>query len=85
MSFRFPTERITGTARVVYADQGLCNGTVSVHPLSQLPAAAACGGFAAVGPAGKRYRSTAARPAPQQHGAAAANAGSVTFTADVGS
>ena len=25
-----------------------------------------CGGFAAVGPSGKRYRSIAARPAPQQ-------------------
>ena len=48
-----------------------------------------CGGFAAVGAAGKRYRSIASRPAPQQHGAAArraaANAGSATFTADVGS
>ena len=53
------------------------------------PAAAACGGFAAVGPAGRRYRSIAARPAPQQHRAAArraaANAGSATFSADVGS
>ena len=45
--------------------------------------AAACGGFAAECPAGRRYRSIAARPAPQQHGAAAlrtaANAGSATF------
>ena len=32
-------------------------------------AAAACGGFAAVGPAVRTYRSIAARPAPQQHGA----------------
>ena len=34
----------------------------SVHPsvcLSHLPTAAACGGFAAVGPAERRYRSTA--------------------------
>jgi len=36
-----------------------------------------------VGPAGRRYRSIAARPA--HLGAAAANAGSATFTADVGS
>ena len=40
-----------------------------------------------MGPAGRRYRSIAARPAPQQHGAAArraaANAGSATFSACV--
>ena len=58
--------------------------------LSHSPAAAACAGFAAVGPAGRRYRSIAARPAPQpQHGAAArraaANAGSATFSVYVGS
>jgi len=57
--------------------------------LSHSSAAAACGGFAAEGPTDRRYRSIAARPAPQQHGAAArrsaAIAGSVTFTADVGS
>ena len=35
--------------------------------------------FAAVGPAGRRYRPVVARPG------SAANAGSVTFTADVGS
>jgi len=54
--------------------QGLCNGTMSVRPsvrltvcLSRLStAAAACGGFAAVGPAGRRYRSIAARPTPPQ-------------------
>ena len=51
--------------------------------LSHSPAAAACGRFAAVGPAGRRYQSIAARPVPRKHGAAAANAGSVTFTADV--
>jgi len=34
--------------------------------LSYSPAAAASGGFAAVGPAGRTYRSIAARPAPQQ-------------------
>jgi len=49
--------------------------------LSHSPTTAACGGFAAVGPAGRRYQSIAAWPAPQQHGAAAANAGSATFTA----
>jgi len=57
--------------------------------LSHSPAATAFNGFAAVGPADRRYWSIAARPAPQQHGAAewrtAANAGSATFTADVGS
>jgi len=37
--------------------QGICNGTVSVR-LSNV--AAACGGSATVGPAGRRYRSTAA-------------------------
>jgi len=36
--------------------------------LSRSPAAAACGGFAAVRPAARRYRSIAARPVPQQHG-----------------
>jgi len=56
---------------------------VSVRPSVCLPhrstAAAAYGGFAALRPAGRRYRSTAAvagRPAATepQHGAAAANA-----------
>jgi len=52
--------------------------------LSQLwTAAAACGGFAAVGPAGKSYRSIAARPARGSNGATAANASSVAFTAAV--
>ena len=37
--------------------------------LSQLSTtAAACGGFAAVGPAGRRYRLIAARPAPSSNG-----------------
>ena len=58
----------------------------SVH-LSHLPAAVACGGFAAVGLACRRYWSIAARPAPQQRVAAAwctaANAGSAAFTANV--
>ena len=78
---------VGGTAGIV-AKVGLCNGTVSVRLsvcLSHSPAAAAYGGFAAVGPADRKYRSIAARPAPQQHGATAANAGSATFTADVGS
>jgi len=35
------------------------------------PAAAAYGGFAVLGLAGMRYRSIAAWPMPQQHGAAA--------------
>ena len=56
--------------------------------LSRSPVAAACGGFAAVSPAGRIYRLLAARPAPQQHGAAArraaADAGSATLAADVG-
>jgi len=57
--------------------------------LSNSPAAAAGGMFAAVGQASKRYRSIVAQPVPQQHGAAArsaaANAGSATFSAYVGS
>jgi len=55
--------------------QDLFNGTgvrLSVC-LSQLStAAAACREFAAVGLAGRRYRSIAARPAPSSNGAAAA-------------
>ena len=55
--------------------------------LSHSPVVASCGGFAAVGPAGRRYRSIAARPALQQYGSAArraaANAGSASFTAGV--
>jgi len=64
------------------AEQGLCNATVFVRlsdRLSNSPAAAACGKFAAVGPASRSYRSIAARGRR-----AAANAGSATFTADVG-
>ena len=57
--------------------------------LSHSPAATACGGFAVVSLVGRKYRSIAAWPAPQQHGAAARraaeNAGSATFTANVGS
>jgi len=46
--------------------QGLCNSTASVC-LSHLPTgAAAWGGFAAVGPASRSYRSTATQPAHQQ-------------------
>jgi len=55
------------TARIVcpwncraFASLSLC---LSVRPVIRLPHAAACDGFAAVGPAAKRYRSTAARPA----------------------
>jgi len=52
-------------------------------------AAAACGGFAAVSLAGRRYRSITARPVPSSNGAAAArrsatNASSVTFTVAAG-
>ena len=73
--------------------QGLCNGRVSIRLsvcLSQLSAAAAaCGGFAAVGPSGRRYRSIVAWPAPSSNGAAAARrsavkVSNVTFTAGVG-
>ena len=55
------------------------------------PDAAACGGFAAEGTAGRRYRSIAARPSPQAQQRVAAvwratvNVGSAMFTADVGS
>ena len=77
------TPVIIGTLPAKYAEQSLCNGTMSVR-LFQSSAAAACGGFAAVGPAGRRYRWIA----PEQNRAAArhaaANAGSGTFTADVG-
>ena len=49
---------------------------MSVCLSRRLTAAAACGGFAAVGPAGRQYQSIAARPIcsrpfdphPQQHG-----------------
>jgi len=43
--------------------------TVSIRLFVRLSVrrAAACGGFAAGGPASRRYRSIAARPAPQQH------------------
>jgi len=42
--------------------QGLCNGLVSVICVSKLLSTAlACGWFAAEGPAGRRYRSIAAR------------------------
>ena len=43
-----------------------------------------CCGFAAVGPAARRYRSIAARPAGRRS-AAAADAGSAACSADVGS
>ena len=57
--------------------------------LSYSPAVAARSGFAAVGPVGRKYRLIAARLVPQQHGTAArraaANAGSATFSAYIGS
>jgi len=68
--------------------QGLCNDTMSVHPsvyLSHLSAACHLSGFAAVGPAGRRCRLTAAaarRPAARR---SAANVSSVTLSAGIGS
>jgi len=57
--------------------------------LSHLPAVAVCGGFVAVGLAGRRYRSIAAWLVPQQHKATAlhtaVNVCSATFTANVAS
>jgi len=63
---------------------GVCVVSVSVC-LSQLSTvAAACGGFAAVGPAGRRYRSTAPqRHGAQQHGGQHQRPSSVTFSAAV--
>jgi len=61
----------------------------SVRLSHHATAASACGGFAAELRAGGRYRSTSAGTAVLLHRAAArrraANANSVTFTADVGS
>ena len=59
--------------------QGLCNDTVSIClAVPSCAAAAVCGGFAAVGPAGRRYQSCCTArpqqtyplfdPCPQQHG-----------------
>ena len=48
---------------------GIVYGVGSVCPTQSVDQSAACSGFAAVGPAGRIYRSIAARPAPQQHGA----------------
>ena len=64
------------------AEQGPCNGTVSI--CLSVP----CSLFAAVGPVARRYQLIAARLAPQQRGAARAQQllqGSASFTADVGS
>ena len=83
--------------------QSLRNGTVSVPPsvcLSHLStSAAACGGFAAVGPADRRYRSIAARRVCSRRGRlsipicrcegeawrSAANASSVGLSVNAGS
>ena len=46
-------------------------------------AAAACGGFAAEGPAGRIYRSTAAPPGAAAARRSAAKASGVTLSADV--
>jgi len=65
-------------------EQRLCSGRVSVRRLSR-PSGRCCG-FAAVGPAARRYRSIATRPAVNSSRATArrtaANAGSAT-SADV--
>ena len=54
--------------------------------LSYSPAAAVCGGFAAVGPVGRRYQSIAAQPAAWGHSThSSANAGNATFLAYIGS
>jgi len=86
----FISSLLVGTAPIVCVPGSMKR--YGVRPsvcLSYSLAAAACGGFAAVGSVGWKYRSTAARPSPQQHGAAArrapANAGSATFSAYVGS
>jgi len=79
--------------RFWYMEQSLCNVTVSVRMSVPFASCSSVRRVCCCGPRGRRYRSIAARPAPQQHGAArsaarcaAANdAGSVTFTADVGS
>jgi len=58
-----------------YVEQGLCNCQASIRPSVRLshPAAARRGcGFAAVGPAARRYRSIAARPALSSSRSAAA-------------
>jgi len=64
------------------------NGTASVRLSFPSARCSSVGGFAAVGPAGGRYRPIAARATAQQHGTAArraaANAGSATFSAYVG-
>ena len=66
---------------------GLLNCRAYVCPsvrLSRPAAARRCCGFAAVGPAPRRHRSIAARPAGRRSPAAARpNAGSATLSADV--
>ena len=69
----WPTSCMTDTARIVTV------GRPSVRLSRHSTAARRCGGFVAVGPAGGRYRLIAARPA------FAANASSITLSADVGS
>jgi len=68
---------VTGTARIVReAEQGLCNGTVSVRlsvrpNMGPQPAAADLllwSVFAAVGPTSRRHRSIAARQALSSSG-----------------
>jgi len=65
--------------------QGLCNGTESVRQSYLSTAACRCGGFAAVGPAGMRYRSMAAAAGAAAARRSGANASSVTLSADGGS
>jgi len=56
----------------------------STREINNHAAARRCGGFAAVGPDGRRHRSIAARPTLSRS-ERRVNAGSVTFSADVGS
>jgi len=66
---------------------GRLDTTVPVRPsvrLSHSPAAAAYGGFAAVGPAGRRYRLIDCTATGQGRSRAhSSKAGSASFTADV--
>ena len=76
---------IVGTAHIVCGAGSMYRYVVCPVFLSLLPGAAACGGFAAVGPAGSRYWSIAAWMAPQRHGAAARHAEANVGNADMGS
>ena len=72
---------VIGTAGIICGRVYVSARCPSVCVFILSTAAAACGGFAAVGPAGRRYRSTAAAAAARR---SAANASSVSLSADVG-